>query len=699
MMETERNYLKKAEQREGMRISRFLLLLEKDSVYDFSENSPYTESILSREVKQYFGGFSLSQDFEPDEEAISREEDLLEQICSLFQLDPFEKMCVELTFLGEINPYFEKFNIYMNNDWNQGFLTPDTAIRLYTMEMETDGGLFRYFSERSKLRRYFLSLYEQSGKGKLRWGLKCRNSLFQFLCSNGEDVLGDYTFLQWWKEAEVQPFLNDSLLSFDSLESVIEQTKDTVCLYGLAEKDMLRFVKQYGKRREQDICFIDIRQMAQHAEKNNLPFMEIVYDVALQIAVKNGWICLYFLEKEWLEKPFSRELLNALMRTFREQGLKVFIIREKSLFLAKHYPDIWEFSVESTGCMDDIHIWEEAAKQYKMESDLDLPFFAGTYRFHPIQIARIFESADRIRQMRQADMISRADIKESCIREVTGQESHPLVTVTQPCYDWDDLVLPDRPKGMLKDACNRIRYKHEVFDNWGFGEKLAYGRGVSMVFSGPPGTGKTMSAGVVADCLGTTLYKVELAAVVSKYIGETEKNLSAVFEAAKKGQGVLFFDEADVLFGRRTEVKNSNDKHSNMEAAYLLQKMEEYNGIVILATNYMQNIDEAFKRRIQFIIEFSLPDKELRKQIWEQVFPKQTLFEEKPDYDFLAEHFALSGSHIKNIALQAAFYAADKQKGVNMELIIKALLAEIRKTGKRITREELREYDIYFEQI
>ncbi|MDE6759727.1 MAG: ATP-binding protein [Lachnospiraceae bacterium] len=220
-----------------------------------------------------------------------------------------------------------------------------------------------------------------------------------------------------------------------------------------------------------------------------------------------------------------------------------------------------------------------------------------------------------------------------------------------------------------------------------------------MIFSGPPGTGKTMSAGITADFLGTTLYRVDLAAVVSKYIGETEKNLNAVFEAVKKGQGVLFFDEADVLFNKRVEVQNSNDRHSNMEAAYLLQKMEEYEGVVILATNYIQNIDEAFKRRIQFLIEFPFPDEDCRKRIWETVFPEQIRFDEIPDYNFLAKQFELSGSYIKNIALQAAFFAADAGKGICMEHIIKALLLEIRKTGKRISREDLKEYHMYYENI
>ncbi|MDE5863260.1 MAG: ATP-binding protein [Lachnospiraceae bacterium] len=217
------------------------------------------------------------------------------------------------------------------------------------------------------------------------------------------------------------------------------------------------------------------------------------------------------------------------------------------------------------------------------------------------------------------------------------------------------------------------------------------------MFSGPPGTGKTMSAGVVAELLGTTLLQVDLAAVVSKYIGETEKNLNLVFDTAMQGQGVLFFDEADVLFSRRTQVNDSNDKHSNMEAAYLLQKMEEYEGVVILATNYMQNIDEAFKRRIQFMIDFPFPDESGRRMLWEKAFPQQMEFDEIPDYDFLAKHFELTGSHIRNIALQAAFFAADGGKGVTMEYIVKALLWEMRKTGKRISREDLREYYIYYE--
>lgn len=188
------------------------------------------------------------------------------------------------------------------------------------------------------------------------------------------------------------------------------------------------------------------------------------------------------------------------------------------------------------------------------------------------------------------------------------------------------------------------------------------------------------------------LYKVELAAVVSKYIGETERNLNEIFEEAQKSQAVIFFDEADVLFSKRSEVKDSNDKYSNMEAAFMLQKIEEYTGIVILATNYQQNIDEAFKRRIKFLIDFCFPDSHYRKILWLKAFPEQLPIGGDIDYDFLAKNFELTGSNIRNIALNAAYLAAEQGSGVAMPHIIRAIVNEFGKSGKKLSRQELGEY-------
>ena len=207
-----------------------------------------------------------------------------------------------------------------------------------------------------------------------------------------------------------------------------------------------------------------------------------------------------------------------------------------------------------------------------------------------------------------------------------------------------------------------------------------------------------MAAQIAAGELGLELYKVELPAVVSKYVGETEKNLSEIFREASRSQAVLFFDEADVLFGKRTEMKDAHDKYNNMEAAYLLQKMEEYDGVSILATNFLQNFDEAFKRRLKFVIEFPFPDAGYRRLLWRSVFPAETPLEGDVDWEFLAIQFELTGSAIKNVAVNAAFLAAGEGRAVGMGHLLTALRRELAKSGKVLSREDFGQYYMLAEE-
>lgn len=210
-----------------------------------------------------------------------------------------------------------------------------------------------------------------------------------------------------------------------------------------------------------------------------------------------------------------------------------------------------------------------------------------------------------------------------------------------------------------------------------------------MLFAGPPGTGKTMSAEVVANELKLQILKVDLSQVVSKYIGETEKNLKEIFEHGEQTNSILFFDETDALFGKRSQVRDARDKYANIEVAYLLQKMEEHRGIAILATNFLENIDEAFLRRINYIVHFTLPNVEQREEIWRKMFPPQAPVSDDIDFKFLAEKIPISGGNIKNIVLSAAFLAADLNEKISMKHIIKAAKQEMRKAGKILLPEDL----------
>jgi SpoVK/Ycf46/Vps4 family AAA+-type ATPase len=262
-------------------------------------------------------------------------------------------------------------------------------------------------------------------------------------------------------------------------------------------------------------------------------------------------------------------------------------------------------------------------------------------------------------------------------------------TRIQPKYAWDDIILPGDQKEQLRNACNQMKYRSTVYGQWGFGGKLAYGKGLSMLFAGPPGTGKTMSAQVVAKELKLELFKIDLSQVISKYIGETEKNLHEIFQEARLSNAILFFDETDALFGKRSEVKDSHDKYANIETAYLLQKMEEYDGISVLATNLLGNIDEAFIRRINYIIKFPFPDAEYREIIWRTMFPKAAPLADDVDFKFIAGKFAIAGGSIKNIAVSAAFLAAETASPIGMKHLLQAIKHELLKTGKLLTKDEL----------
>ncbi len=252
---------------------------------------------------------------------------------------------------------------------------------------------------------------------------------------------------------------------------------------------------------------------------------------------------------------------------------------------------------------------------------------------------------------------------------------------------WEDLVLPPMQQQILEEITLHLRHRHRVYEQGGFAEKNHRGLGISALFAGPSGTGKTLAAEVIANELGLDLYRIDLSSVVSKYIGETEKNLRRVFDAAESGGAVLLFDEADALFGKRTEVKDSHDRYANIEVSYLLQRMEAYRGLAILTTNLKDALDPAFLRRIRFVVQFPFPDEALRVEIWKRIFPPQTRVEGL-DMHKLAR-LPLTGGNIHNIALKAAFFAAGEDRPVQMRHIRRGVESEFAKLEKVLPKSEL----------
>jgi len=250
-------------------------------------------------------------------------------------------------------------------------------------------------------------------------------------------------------------------------------------------------------------------------------------------------------------------------------------------------------------------------------------------------------------------------------------------------------VLPADHGDRLRELAARYRHRSTVYDRWGF--RVRESTGLVGLFAGPSGTGKTLAAEVVAGDLGLDLYKIDLSSVVSKYIGETEKNLERIFAAAVAGDLVLFFDEADALFGKRSEVSDAHDRYANIEVAYLLQRLESYDGLVVLATNLQRNIDQAFLRRIDVAVEFPVPEEDERRAIWALSFPPAAPTD-AIDTAFLARQFKLTGGSIRNAALTAAFLAAERGGPVTMDLVALGLKREFQKLGRLRTEAEFERY-------
>ena len=338
-----------------------------------------------------------------------------------------------------------------------------------------------------------------------------------------------------------------------------------------------------------------------------------------------------------------------------------------------------------------LELWRRALPE---AGELDLDAIASKFRFTGGRIRDAAATARSLARARdpQEGMLTEADLYAAC----RLQSSQKLATLAQkiaPRYRWNDIVLPAARMEQLREICNTLRYRSRVYEDWGFGGKLAMGKGLNVLFSGPSGTGKTMAAEILASDLGLDLYKIDLSSVISKYIGETEKNLSRIFDEGRASNAILFFDEADAVFGKRTEVKDAHDRYANIEVSYLLQRMEEYEGMVILASNLRKNMDDAFVRRLHFTVEFPFPAETDRRRIWDGLWPADLPRSADLDLGFMASRFELPGGNIRNIALASAFLAAADGGVVNMSHLIRATQREYQKMGKVMLSGEFGEYE------
>ncbi|PWK11518.1 ATP-binding protein [Tumebacillus permanentifrigoris] len=630
----------------------------------------------------------------------------LPHTADVFALTPFEARCLLACMAVEIDRKYEKLYAFLQDDVTCKHPTVDLVLKLLcdtpAERMEARVAL----GPDGKLMTYFFKPEESAAAGTwLARPLRLDERLVRFFL-HGEDsgrvlpcldVYGadhEWPALIW--EHEVQDRLTGGLPDFfaknagESSRNVANPRQWVVRLTGNPGSGKLLQAGHFCRRVGRALVVVDLRR----ALEEEYAVHEVVAQAVREARLLEGVLCIRHVHL-LLEGDLSDRRMYRMLDAIRHAPGLVFLLSEKPWRSSDWSESQVVQSIDLQIPPDDLRrtIWEQLAAGRPFDAGIDWQAVAGKFRFTIGQTRRALEAAEHFARWDRGGTasIDLEAVHKACYLQVQHKLEKKAVRIT-PRQDFDKLVLPPEQKDLLRNACAQMKFRTQVYGDWGFGRKLSYGKGLSMLFAGPPGTGKTMSAEVIAMELQLEIYKIDLSQIISKYIGETEKNLHEIFAEAQLSSSILFFDEADALFGKRSEVKDSHDKHANVETAYLLQKMEEYEGITILATNFQQNIDEAFMRRLNYVVRFPFPDAQYRELIWRTTFPRETPLGDDVDFPYLAEKFQLAGGSIKNIVMSAAFLAVEAGEPVRMRHLLRAIKHELDKTGKLLLKNELEDY-------
>ena len=590
-----------------------------------------------------------------------------------FDLTTYDCDLLLLALAPELDPSIEILYAYAQDNVARKYATAQLALALFTEGIAERFEAQRRLDDEAPLTCFELLRVEQgasSGTAFHARPIKVDNRVRQFLL--GSDSL-DPRLLRITKEVP------DIAISQEH-EAVVEQLRrrvdggecDSLNLTGPEDSGKILVAREVFERSGSKLVQLDPLRLP--SESGEL-------DEALRIATREARLgnLAYFLkapETHPSEKQASGRFLEFVER------LKAPVVIDSAERFACDRRLIVS-AVERPGRGSQIETWRSSLGQYSESLNGEISDIVEQFDLGPEGIRRAADEA--CGRSDGNSVISSSSLWQAC-RAQCAWRMEDLAQKLTPVHTWDDIVLtPDTNKQLIEISA-QVSRRAEVYERWGFARRIRRGRGISALFSGASGVGKTMAAEVLANHLELDLYRIDLAGVVSKYIGETEKNLRRIFDAAEQSGAILFFDEADALFGKRTEVKDSHDRYANIEVNYLLQRMEEYRGLAILATNRKSSLDRAFLRRLRFLVDFPFPDLAHRRLIWMKSFPDEAPVGDL-DFDFLSR-LEIAGGNIRNVALNAAFLAAERGGRIEFDDLLHAVRREYSKIDKLITESE-----------
>ncbi len=628
--------------------------------------------------------------------ARQRGQDLrLEHLTAAFDLDPFERDALLLCLVPALDLRYERLYAYLQDHVNRKRPTVNLVLALLAEPGLQPLSLLSYFATDASLFKYeILERVTDSGAARPLWlsqTLYPDETIVAWLLGKYQPhaALNSHASLRW-----PEPNQTDRLLAAElwpRLERAADQ-QPLIAFYGPDQASQQAAARLLAAQLQRPLLTVDLAAVTGGGVPLSRALKLALRDARLTGAIPylTGWdagLVDGAPPPDLLAQVCAHPGPVLLAGSARWQPRGMDPERERYLFWVEtSRPSYAQRRILWQHCLDQAASTSDGATEQPMDN-MDITTLAGQFLLTAGQIQDAVASARSMaaqqgRSLHNDDLLAAARAHSS--PRLAGLARH-----ITPRYTWSDLILPQDQVAMLHELVATIRGRPRVLEEWGLGRKLAASRGVTILFSGQPGTGKTMAAEVIAAELGLDLYKIDLSSVVSKYIGETEKNLERIFNEAESSNAILFFDEADALFGKRSEVHDAHDRYANIEISYLLQRMEAYDGVTILATNLGANLDEAFTRRLQFAVDFPFPDEADRLRIWQTLFPAGVPTHSELDLALLARRFELAGGNIRNILVSATYLAAADGGYMTMEHLLHGTRRELQKMGRLVDAAEL----------